>query len=382
MKIFMTALAACFLWTASVCANAANENIKEEDFHGYWNLHVRGGIGHTVGETSFRNLISPSASLGFGYRITPVWGLRADFNGWQGKGAILAPETVYAFKFLQANIDATVDICSIFSGFRSARVMNPYLLVGAGVNSRFANDDATAVKNRFNPDYYWDGTKFSPTARTGVGLDIRLSDAVDLNVEYNTSFLTDKFNSKPGSIVDFQHNALIGLKFNFGKPKANKAIGNSTPVASTATAAAAAAMEVVEKPKAEEPQKPVEEKKEPVKRTAEKANAPVRVEKRVDIFFTIGKWAINPSEEDKIKELIDFMKADKDVKVTVTGYADKDTGTAARNMFLSEKRAVAITELLINAGVASERITTEFKGATEAPHDTPVKNRVAICIAK
>lgn len=381
MRQIKTAFAVLLLSSAFVCAQAANNN-DGEDFHGYWNLHLRGGAAHTVGETAYKNLISPAASAGFGYRITPVWGVRADFNGWQGKGATVAPSTLYSFKFIQANVDATVDICSIFAGFRSARVLNPYLLVGVGANARFGNDEAAQIKDRLNPDYFWEGTKFSPTGRAGVGLDIRLCDAVDLNLEVNTSFLTDKFNSKPGSIVDFQNNALLGLKFNFGKPKAKKASGASDGMAAAAaaTAATAAAMAATE-PK-EEPVKPVEEKTTPVQQTPVKSKEDVKKESRVDVFFTIGKWDINPSEEAKVNDLISFLKADKDSKVMITGYADKDTGTADRNMFLSEKRAETIAAALINAGIAKDRITTDFKGSTEAPHDTPVKNRVAICIAK
>ena len=76
------------------------------------------------------------------------------------------------------------------------------------------------------------------------------------------------------------------------------------------------------------------------------------------------------------------MKADKSSKVTIIGYADKNTGSAKRNMFISQKRAETIASKLIDAGIAGDRVKTEFKGCSEAPYESPAKNRVAICIAK
>lgn len=399
MRRIKIAIAALLLGSAFVCINAADKNTKE-DFDGYWNFHVRGGAAHTVGETAYRNLISPSASIGFGYQFTPVWGIRADINGWQGKGAMIIPQTLYSFKFVQANVDATIDICSIFNGFRLERLLNPYLLVGVGVNGRFDNDGAAAIKSELNPKYFWEGTKFSPTGRAGVGVDIRLSDVVDLNLEVNSNILTDKFNSKQGSIVDFQNNALVGLKFNFGRSKAKASAGNSAAVASAAAATSAAAAAMVassgadaasaadaaanatDNPKANDDNNTAQKAAAQSLNGADHAKATARQEKKIDVFFTIGKWAVNPSETGKINELIEYMKADKSSKVTIIGYADKNTGSAKRNMFISQKRAETIASKLIDAGIAGDRVKTEFKGCSEAPYESPAKNRVAICIAK
>jgi len=365
-----------------------------EDFKGYWNMHLRGGIAHTVGETAYKNLLSPTASVGVGYRITPVWGVRADINGWQGKGATVVPRALYSFNFIQGNVDATVDICSIFAGFKSARVWNPYVLAGVGVNGRFGNDEAAEIKDILDPEYYWEGSKVSPTGRLGLGLDIRLCDALDLNIETNTSFLTDKFNSKPGSIVDFQNNILLGLKFNFGKPKASDASNSSSAsdavaTAAAATAASAAALAATEQKPVTEPAGNADKAKNSAKAAkVDEAAKEAKVEEQeragvqTNVFFTIGKWNIVQSEAQKLDEVIAYMKDNKDAKVTITGYADKDTGSAGRNMYLSEQRANAVRAMLVNAGIDGDRISTVFKGCTENPFKTPAENRVAVCVAK
>ena len=112
-------------------ASAAND-----EFHGHWFIGIQGGIGQTVGETSFGNLISPAAALSFGYQFTPVWGLRAGLSGWQAKGAAVAARThVYKFNYLQGNVDVLVDLCGI-AGYRMSRAVNPYIFAGVGVNRR------------------------------------------------------------------------------------------------------------------------------------------------------------------------------------------------------------------------------------------------------
>ena len=69
----------------TVTAAMGQESGKSTDeFHGHWFIGIQGGIGQTVGETSFGDLISPAAGINFGYRFTPVWGLRAGIGGWQG----------------------------------------------------------------------------------------------------------------------------------------------------------------------------------------------------------------------------------------------------------------------------------------------------------
>ena len=67
-------------------AQESNAGSRSDDFHGHWFIQAQGGIGATVGETKFGDLISPMATVSFGYQFTPVWSLRAGIGGWQGKG--------------------------------------------------------------------------------------------------------------------------------------------------------------------------------------------------------------------------------------------------------------------------------------------------------
>lgn len=365
-------------------AQAQTSSGNSEEFRGHWFITVQGGIGQTVGETSFGDLISPAAALNFGYRFTPVWGLRAGLSGWQAKGAIVGPTEMYRYNYLQGNVDVIVDICSIFSGYRAGRALSPYLFAGAGVSGAFNNGEAQAVSGRFPSDgYLWDGSKVFPGGRFGVGTGIRITDAVQFNLEVNANILGDKFNSKQGSAVDWQLGALAGLTFNIGlgkgksKAKSQPAVVAPVPVTvpeekpvpeddGQAPAAPAPVPTPVEEAAPEQEETPVSEFKS---------------EKR-DVFFRIGRYELRESEMAKLEELAAIARENPGTVVEVTGYADPQTGSAKRNMYLSQKRAEAVAGWLETAGISKTRIKISYKGSTESPYDTPEKNRVAVCIVK
>ena len=101
-----------------------------------------------------------------------------------------------------------------------------------------------------------------------------------------------------------------------------------------------------------------------------------------NVYFTIGKSDIRADENLKVAEILGILKANPQSKVVITGYADKDTGTDEINMDLSQKRTEAVAKALTDAGIAADRITTEFRGSTESVSNVPEKNRVAVCIVK
>ena len=348
--------------------------VSAQEFNPHWYLQLRGGAAETIGETKFQDLISPAADLALGYQFSPVFGLRGDVMGWQAKGAqngLNGATELYKFNFAQAALDATFDICNLFN-VNVDRVLNPYAYLGIGANMAFNNDEAQALANKGAKfQYLWDGKKFSPAGRAGLGFDIRLSDAIKLNLEAGVNALSDQFNSKKneraGKLpdMDYQYTALLGLKIALGPTKKAPA-----PVVVPPPAPAPAPA----------PAPKPEPKPEPVV-VAQPAPAPAP-ELQENIYFIINKWDIQASEVAKLDEIAAFMAANPDTKVQLTGHADKATGTAQRNLFLSEKRAEAVTNELVKRGVDKSRISSTFKGDTANPFATPEENRVTVCFVK
>ena len=84
MKMTIITIAASLLALMPYTAIAQEGNAgRSDDFHGHWFIQAQGGVGHTVGETKFGDLISPMATVSFGYQFTPVWSLRAGIGGCQ-----------------------------------------------------------------------------------------------------------------------------------------------------------------------------------------------------------------------------------------------------------------------------------------------------------
>ena len=367
----------------SGAATSARDGLPETDeFRGHWYIQVQGGVGQTVGETSFGSLISPSAAFNFGYRFTPVWGLRAGISGWQGKGAVLGPTEVYRYSYLQGSVDVTADICGIFSGYRAGRSLSPYLFAGVGVNGGFNNSEANSLSGRFPEDnLLWTGRSILPAGRFGVGTGIRITDAVHFNVEVNANILGDRFNSKRGSAVDWQLGALAGFTFNIGLKKGRKA----EPVPSSAPVPVA-----VQMPEPSEPSEPSRPgAAEPSSESVDSAesgepssaeSAPQFNPVQEDIYFSIGKSVIRPGEKTKLAEVVSLLESYPEAVITVTGHADRATGSAGRNLELSKERARNVAAALMDGGVSGDRITVLYKGDTENPYSEPERNRVAICI--
>lgn len=343
------------------------------EFSGHWFIQAQGGAGYTVGEAAFGSLISPSASLGFGYRFTPVWSLRAVMGGWQAKGALVAPSEIYRFSYLQGNVDVMADICSMFSGYRISRAVSPYLFAGLGLNGAFGNSGANALAARFPADsYLWKGKELFPAGRFGAGTGIRITDAVQFNVELGANILSDRFNSKKGSAVDWQINVQAGLTFNIGMKRSRR----KTPVPGSY---AAPAPHPAPAPAESYSPEQEETRSEPVRQETVSAS-PAFEEVRENVFFTIGRYDITAAEMPKVAAVVQVMTSNPETSVVVTGYADPQTGSAKRNLFLSRKRAEAVCDALKSAGIDQDRITVLYRGSSESPYSTPQENRVAVCV--
>ena len=354
------------LIAGSTMSFAQDRQIKEEGktvFKPHWFMQAQVGAANTIGEAKFTDLISPAAAVNFGYKFAPAFGVRIGASGWQAKGGWVNPEQKYQFKYVQGNVDLMVDLSSLFCGFNPKRVFNGYLFAGAGLNHAFDNDEANVLDTRtYEMEYLWQDSKNLVAGRLGLGCDLRLSERIAFNIEANANVLSDKFNSKKAGNSDWQFNALVGLSIKLGKSYTKTA-----PVYYEAEPAP-----VVEQPKL----KPVVEQPQSVKEVV----VPQAIKR--DIFFALNSARIQDAQQVKITELADYLEKNPAAKVSVTGYADENTGNAGINMKLSIARAKNVADALKAKGVAADRITVDSKGDTVQPYSIPEENRVSICIAE
>lgn len=87
-----------------------------------------------------------------------------------------------------------------------------------------------------------------------------------------------------------------------------------------------------------------------------------------NLFFATNKTRILSSSEESMNAMFMFLARNADVRIKIIGHTD-NVGKDAANQKLSEGRANAVRNDLIERGIAPERIETEGRGETQ-PIDT------------
>jgi outer membrane protein OmpA-like peptidoglycan-associated protein len=79
------------------------------------------------------------------------------------------------------------------------------------------------------------------------------------------------------------------------------------------------------------------------------------------ILFDTGKTALKPGAKSTLKKIAAQIATDPSLKIAVEGHTD-NVGGNATNQALSEKRADAVRDYLISAGIPGDHITASGKG--------------------
>ena len=376
----------CLLMLGFVSASAQDPEVKTEYvFNPHWYVQVQPlGGQYTLGEVGFGDLFSYNVQAALGYQFNKVLGARLAVNAWQSKGgtdydAPYSKKYTWGWKYVAPTVDITANLSNLFCGYNPNRVLNFSIFAGLGANIAFSNDEANDVKTQLdaqraalnptwtwskeNMDYIWDGTKPRFVGQAGLMLDCRINDRFSVGLEAGANVLNDHYNSKRAGNADWYFNALAGVKINLGNTYTTREVKGCEP-----RIIEKVVEKTVEKPVYIDKIVEVEKKAEPLRR---------------DVFFTINSSTIANTENSKILDIVAYLNANPNAKVTVTGYADKGTGNARINERLGRARAKIVTDCLINKHkIDPARIITDSKGDTEQPFAENNKNRVTICIAE
>lgn len=359
-----------------VSASAQEADKTVNVFTPHWYAQAQVGGQYTLGEIGFGKLLSPNVQVGIGYNFNKVVGARFSLNTWQSKAGQNVAGNVYKWKwnYVAPMVDATFNLTNLFCEYNPDRLVEVGVFGGIGANIAWGNDEAAkaqdAIKNgpgknlaevQAPLENLWDGTKTRFVARVGANVDFRVSDRVKFGVELSANTLSDKYNSKKAGNPDWYFNALVGVKVALGETHTTKVIPAPKPVEKIIE-------RIIEKP-APAPAPKVESKV-------------VEENFRRDIFFPIGNSNIAKSQRTKIAEIVEYMKENPDAKITLTGYADKGTGSAAFNDKIAARRALTVYNTLAAKGVAKSRMIKQSKGSRVQPFEENDMNRVTICIAK
>ena len=376
-KFFILALLASFVYAVEAqefqpqigYSNEAGykTNFKKNKARDNWFISIAGGasvlLGDQNGEADFKNRLNFAQQVSFGKWFNPYLAFRAQLNGgilhgFEGDNARYMQHN----KYFAAHVDLLWDVTNFWAPYRESKVFRLIPWVGFGYAQRFKTTEALERPRTE-----------SPTLNAGILTAFRLSKRVDLNVEIQGSLLNEQFNR-----VDMYHltdgivQLSAGLTFKLGKtdfevlePMDYDLLNDLNSQINALRA----------------------ENDELSKRPVSCPECPEAVTTVVNnyvdnvVFFRINSAKIDKNQHINIYNTAEFMKQN-DTPIKVVGYADKKTGTSSYNMSLSEKRARAVAkELIEKYGIASDRITIEWKGSDEQPYGENSWNRVVIMSA-
>ena len=83
-----------------------------------------------------------------------------------------------------------------------------------------------------------------------------------------------------------------------------------------------------------------------------------------DILFDFDSTEIKPRYHSALEVIIAVLKKNPGIKIEIQGHTD-NTGPESYNQMLSEKRALAVKEYIVNKGIESDRIKAVGFGATQ-----------------
>lgn len=377
-RIVMSALAVMAgVLVVSPAANAQENGNRDENgkvvrgayetnkFGDNWFIGAGAGVNSWLG-----NGASPKAGVAVdafvGKWITPTVGVRM---GWKGlkdgvsakDGHTIADEK---FSYNSAHVDLLWNLSNLFSGYKETRTWN------ISVYPTFAY--MNAAKNK----------EFG----AGIGMlnNFRLGNRVGLYLDL--SALTTKadfagISPRPKTLVGVLPSATFGLTVNLGKTgfkRHSSVVPAIVPVPFTE----AQYNSLQDKVNALE-----KENKDLKAQIEELKNAKpdtVTVSKAGDLvspatlYYEIGSTKLSEREEAHLEFYVkNILEQAPDKVFVLTGSADKGTGTAARNQYLSEQRVNNVKKVLVEKyGIAEDHLIVKAEGATNNRFGSAVLNRV------
>lgn len=349
-----------------------------------WFLQLGAGVNVPFVENSTmknaRHDVTAAYGIGFGKWFSPYIGWRTDFQYSQMKWNTPDAYGKNKARYINGNVDLMWDMTNSLGGVNAKRPVSviPFVGIGGTYTWDFEGPGRNVVENggelRSNT--------WSLPVSAGLQLRFRLCKYVDFFLEGRAGFYADNFNNTVyGKPVDINISAMGGFNINFGGRdyQAYNACNDLAYIASlndqvnslrADLAATGAALAVAES------QLPCPEVTETVVEQVVEV-APMLTTVRFDINSAV----ISSKEMVNVFNVAEYLKANPAVNVQIQGYADKDTGTAAYNKTLSEKRAQAVYNALTKTyGIDASRLSVSGEGSAVQPYTTNNWNRIVIFV--
>lgn len=348
--------------------------VETNHFWNNWFITVGGG-----GQVFFGDLdkylelgdrITPALDIAVGKWFTPGLGLQVSYSGLKLKGITLENDAHFRTnntinvsdlrdqdaykkefgnknpfeqdtKYFNLHVDGMLNLSNLLCGYSETRVWNVIPYVGVGLIRTFDQ-----------------GSRGNTVSFNGGLINrFRLGSRVDLNLTIRGAIMDDKFDNevsgpKENNSFDGLLGATLGLTFKLGKQGWNRSTSTTTIINNDAE---------VNRLNSELNNLRAENNR--------LKNAP-KGEKVVTfpylVNFVRNKVDVVNRELVNLKSVAEMIKATPNKKYSVIGYADKQTGTADRNVWLAENRAKNVYDILVNEfNVNPNQLVLDSKGGVD-----------------
>ncbi len=385
MKKFLLSIAIVAISASSVFAQNDVEKLRwrgtmNNGFWSNWEINIGGGANYTAwngigNDQDATGDLGWQAELGFTKWFNPIVGMRLQAMGGQLN---VSDDFGRESNWILPHADAVLNLSNWFGGYREDRVYYAKVFAGAGVNIVDVNSDAE--------------TGFAGVA--GLINTFRVCRQLDINIELKGVLSAGR--DMPRAIAPLAdkygqiYSATLGITYRFNKRDWSKAYSQEEV---DGYLASIAALEVG-LADAHRNEGKLNERLAAQKAATDQAlkdNEALRAELAKQkpspvitssaIFFNFDSARLTDRAKAALQVLQETIAAaPKDQVFTIVGHADAKTGAAAYNLKLSEKRAKAVYDYLVEQGVNKDQLS--WKGVGSSENIFPINNTNRVVIIK
>ena len=385
MKKLLLSIAIVAISAGSVFAqeNSAEKlrwkGIMNNSFWSNWEIGVAGGVNTTAWdglaggtETGDRGW---QAELNVTKWYNPIVGTRFVATG----GELNKANKTANSNWMMFTSEGLINLSNLIGGYREDRVYYAKLMGGFGVGALDFNLDDV---DNFN-------TSFVATA--GLINTFRVCKQLDINLELKSALLPGRdmpyyIAPKAGRCGNI-YSATLGVNYRFNKRNWDKAYsqeevdGYLAAIAALEAGLADAHRNAGKLSERLAAQKAATDQalKDNEALRAELAKRKSSVVSSTALFFNLNSARLLDRTKSAMQILAETIAAaPKDQVFTLVGHADDETGSAEYNQKLSEKRAKAVYDYLVENGVNKDQLTWKGVGSSQNIFPINSTNRVVI----
>lgn len=341
-----------------------------------WFVGIGGGINLLLND-GYDAKIGPSLDANFGKWFTPSVGARAGYQGLNFNSAKNGNTDKFGYMYFHG--DFLWNASNAISGYKETRFWNLVPYLHAGFFRSYGTGSSDFADNEF-------------AAGAGLLHNLRLTDRLDIIIDMRATVVKGSVHGSSGAAV--LPSVTAGLAVDLGWPNfvrtssilgaVEAANAEKTTILETAIVALEAANAALEAENVKLAKKNNEVNKtvQNIKKEAAEAEEAEYVEMQpITVYFSIGSAVLDELELQHLdfyaRNIIEKVNADPGVSIVVMGSADRNTGTAKRNKYLSDERGRYIVNLLSGKyGIDADRVVV--KSEVVAAKTKPEMERAVI----